>query len=112
MSKFLKRKGYKILARNYRCPSGEADLIALDCSTRRRTGAQTIALVEIKTRTSDAYTDPEAAVTADKRRRIRKVAEYYLSRRDAEGFNIRFDIVSIVAPGRGAPSIKHIPGAF
>ena len=58
-AKALKRAGMKILARNYRCPAGEADLIALDRSTRRQSGAETIVFAEVKTRSSDTYTDPE-----------------------------------------------------
>ena len=108
----LRRKGLKILARNYRCPAGEADLIALDPSTRRSLGAETIAFVEVKTRSSDCNTDPEAAVNADKRRRMRKVAQYYLANHDAEGYNVRFDVVAIVATDGEKPEIRHIPDAF
>jgi putative endonuclease len=109
---FLKRAGLKILAENYRCPAGEADLIALDASTQKTTGAQTIALVEVKTRSGDHYTDPESAVDSRKRRKMRKVAEHYLASRRAGDFNLRFDIVSVVIrPGEG-PQVKHIPGAF
>ena len=112
--RLLKRKGLKILARGYRCPAGEVDLIVLDRSTRRELGAETLVFVEVKTRTSDRYVDPKSAVNADKQRRIRKVARYYLARRAAEEFNIRYDIVSIVLPeGPGQrPQIKHIVDAF
>ena len=40
--RFLKRRGLKILATNYRCPAGEADLIVLDRSTRKDFGAATV----------------------------------------------------------------------
>ena len=110
--RFCKRRGLKLLARNYRCPVGEADLILLDVSTRRRNGAETIAFVEVKTRSSNRYTDPQAAVNAEKRRRLRKVAEYYLAERGAEGFNVRFDIVAIVARDGETPEIDYIPDAF
>lgn len=108
----LRKAGLKILADNYRCPAGEADLIALDKSTRRLTGAQTIVFVEVKTRTSDRYTDPHAAVDADKRRRMKKIADYYVRTHNAEDFNIRFDIVSIVLAPDQPPAVKHIPDAF
>ena len=111
--KFLKARGLKILAENYRCPRGEVDLIALDRSTCGRGGAETICFVEVKTRTSDFYTDPESAVDAEKRRRIRKVADYYLTGRDAaEGLNVRFDIVSIVLRDDEEPQVRHIQDAF
>lgn len=110
--RFLKRRGLKILARNYRCPAGEIDLIALDASTRRSAGAETIAFVEVKTRSSDRYTDPEAAVDAEKRRRLKKVAETYLAARDAGGLNVRFDVVAVVARPGEKPQVRHIPDAF
>ncbi|MHC4563437.1 MAG: YraN family protein [Planctomycetota bacterium] len=106
----LKRGGLTVLARNYRCPAGEVDVIALDRSTRRE-GAETIVFVEVKARSSDRYTDPESAVDADKQRRIRTVADYYLRRHHAEQYNVRFDIVAVVA-GDGDPIIRHTPDAF
>ena len=110
--KLLKRKGMKILSTNYRCGGGEVDLIALDGSTRRLSGAATIVFVEVKTRSSDRYTDPESAVNRDKQRRLRKAAEHYLCRHEAEDFNVRFDIVSIVM-ARGRETLtRHIEDAF
>ena len=110
--RFLKRSGLKILARNYRCPAGEVDLIALDKTTRSDVGAETIVFVEVKTRSSNKYTDPEGAVNGEKRRRMRKIAEYYLATRPADGFNARFDIIAIVLGEGKDPEIKHIPEAF
>jgi len=110
--KFLKRKGMKILAENFRCPRGEVDLIAFDRSTRAETG-ETICFVEVKTRSSDRYTDPESAVDAGKRARIKRAADYYLAgRAAAEGLNVRFDVVSIVMATDGQPQVKHIADAF
>ena len=108
----LRKRGFKVLARNYRCPAGEADLIALDTSTRKETGAETIVFVEVKTRTSDRYAPPESAVNADKRRRMKRVARYYLASRKAAGFGVRFDIVSVVVRTGRKPEVRHIPGAF
>ena len=108
----LKRRGLKILATNYRCPRGEVDLIVLDRSTRREIDAETIAFVEVKTRTSDKYTDPDSAVDADKRRRVENVADHYLAAHDTEEYNIRFDIVSVVLRDGQTPKIDHIPDAF
>jgi putative endonuclease len=102
----------KILAENYRCPAGEADLIALDPSTRKDLGVETIAFVEVKTRRSDRHTPPEAAVNAGKRRRMKKVADYYLASRKAQDYAIRFDIVAVVIREHQEPQIKYIPNAF
>ena len=111
-ARFLKKRGLKILARNYRCPPGEADVIAMDASTRAVCGAETLVFVEVKTRRSDAYTDPRWAVDAGKRDRMRKVAKYFTSARGAGEFNVRFDIVTIVAPDGDEPEITYIPDAF
>ena len=108
----LKRKGLKLLAENYRCPGGEIDLIFLDTSTRRAAGVETLVFVEVKTRTSDEYTSPEFAVDTDKQRRIRKASDYYVSRHDADDYDVRYDIVSIVARDGAKPRIEHIPDAF
>ncbi len=69
----------KVLARNYRCPVGEIDLIALDRHPACGPFGPTLVFVEVKTRGDDTYTDPESAVDAEKRRRIKKAAAYYLS---------------------------------
>ena len=109
--KFLARCGMKILGRNYRCPAGEVDIIALDRSESNQT-VQTVVFVEVKTRCDDSYTDPESAVDAEKRRRMKKVANYYLASRGGADLAVRFDIVSVVIPPGEKPRIKHIPGAF
>lgn len=106
--KFLRRNGWKILAANYRCPVGEADLIGLD---RRE---QTIVFVEVKTRSSDRNVAPESAVNAAKQARLRKIARYYLATRNTADMPVRFDVISIVIPydGKKSPDIRHIPDAF
>lgn len=106
--KHLRRTGLKILAVNYRCPAGEVDLIALD----QRTKPDTLVFVEVKTRRSDRYTAPAAAVNADKQRRIRNVADYYLHHKNAHDLLVRYDIVSVVLPDTGPPRIENIPNAF
>jgi putative endonuclease len=106
--KFLRRAGLKILALNYRCPSGEVDVIALD----RRTKPDTVVFVEVKTRHSDRYTSPAGAVNAEKQRRIRNVADYYLRHKHAEDLLVRYDIVSVVLPDDAPPRVEHLPDAF
>ena len=120
--RFLRRAGMKILARNYRCPNGEIDLIALDRSTRAELGAETIAFVEVKTRSDDRYVSPASAVDDRKQKQVRRAAGYYLAHYPTAGYAIRFDVISIVLPeprddGQGErtrqePRIEHIRGAF
>ncbi len=98
---YLKKKGYRILEKNYRTPLGEIDIIA------EKKG--TVVFVEVKTRTSDAFGLPEEAVTRQKQERIKKVALLYL-----KGLNrvppVRFDVLSIEL--KPEPVIQHIEYAF
>jgi putative endonuclease len=110
--RFLARQGMKVLAQNYRCPVGEIDLIALDRHPACGPFGPTLVFVEVKTRCDDAYADPESAVDAEKRRRIKKAAAYYLSGREGNGYNVRFDVVSVVLPPGQPPRTKHVPEAF
>lgn len=96
---WLRFKGYRILARDFRVPVGEIDLIA-------RRGA-TLAFVEVKARASlDAAAQ---AISARQRRRIERAALAYLQRHPGlAGFEVRFDAV-LVEPGR-LP--RHLPDAW
>jgi len=100
----LRRKGFKILARNVRDGSGEIDLIARD--------GDTLVFVEVKTR-QEGF--PAEAVTPAKRRRITLTAERFMKRHGILGTSVRvrYDIVAVVWPeGRGKPRVEHIPHAF
>ena len=111
-AKALKKSGLKVLARNFSSKSGEIDIIALDSSTKKLPGGETVVFVEVKTRTSDDFATPESAVNAEKQKRIRKAASTYLSERFSTEVNYRFDIVSVVIRPDSEPEIKHIPEAF
>jgi putative endonuclease len=102
----------KILARNYRCPSGEIDIIAFEPAAQANFNRDTVVFVEVKTRTSDRYTDPESAVNSDKRRRIRNAASCYISSHQHAELSWRYDIVSIVLAVGKKPVVNHIVQAF
>ncbi len=102
----LARKGLKILGTNYTCPRGEADIVALD----RTPGS--LVFVEVKTRSSDEIASPLSAVNAEKRRRLRSIAEYYIGTHDIGELNVRFDVVSVLLSDGDSPRIEHIPDAF
>jgi putative endonuclease len=96
---FLRLKGYRILARNYRCRAGELDIVA-----QRRA---TIAFVEVKTRHSRAAA--LEAVNAHGRRRIIAAAAHWRGRfRQSDDCTFRFDVV--VMDRWGWPS--HLVSAF
>ena len=85
--RFLKSKGYRIIATNFRTIFGELDAIA------RR--GDTIIFVEIKTRTTDSLGPPYLAVTRLKQRHIIKNAVFYLKLRRSLDSNWRIDVVSV-----------------
>ena len=103
--KFLKKSGYKILQRNYRCKLGEIDIVCYEHGT--------IAFVEVKTRYSDTYGPPELSVTEVKKRQIIKVALHYVAEKKIEGIDFRFDVVSIFhTPMKKQPEITLFKNAF
>ena len=104
-ARYLRRKGFKICARQLRTPLGEIDLICLD--------GRTIVFVEVKTRRSDAAGQPEEAVDLRKQRQIARCALWYLRRHGLLERSIRFDVVSVVWPeGSRSPEIRHYEHAF
>lgn len=85
--RFLRGSGYRILARNYRCPRGEIDLIARD--------GEIIVFVEIKGRSSGRFGSPLDAITPVKRRRLAMTAQHYLAACSLTRARTRFDVVGI-----------------
>jgi putative endonuclease len=88
--RFLRDKGYQIVARNYRLASGraEADLIARD--------GEDLVIVEVKTRETDAYGPPDRAVGTEKLRHMSWVAKDYAARTRTPPANLRMDVVTVV----------------
>lgn len=101
-AKHLEGRGYRILERNYSAPYGEIDLIALDGGT--------VAFVEVKTRTTDAYGSPELAVDRRKQERMVKAALGYLRHKKLHQMPCRFDVVAI--SGADSERIEVIQNAF
>ena len=101
---FLKKQGFRIVARNYRCPSGEIDIIAID--------GDTIVFVEVKSRSSDVAADPEVAVHHYKRRQVTRAAKYFITHKSMHHQPCRFDVVAVVLPAGGEPKIEHFVDAF
>ncbi len=93
-----------VLERRYSTPVGEIDLIMRD--------GETIVFVEVKSRRDDRLSDPEAAVNAAKRRKMTKCARYFINQRKLHERPCRFDIVAVILPINGEPTVKHIPEAF
>lgn len=89
---FLLARGYRILARNYRCPLGELDLVASEGGA--------VVFIEVKTRRGAKAGSGAEAISARKRWRMVRLAAYYLATHAIEGVPCRFDVVSLsVRPG-------------
>lgn len=99
----LETSGYEVLARNWRCPQGELDVVAL--------GEGRIVFVEVKTRSSTAFGEPAEAVTPVKARRIHGLALAWLrEHRPPGGHDLRFDVIAVI---RGPePTVQHLRDAF
>ena len=100
---FLKKKGYKIIARNYKTFIGEIDIIAKD--------GNTTVFIEVKTRTNDSFGYPFEAVHNKKRQKLKNIALLYLKNRGQES-SVRFDVLSIIYTDNGKETIEHIKDAF
>jgi len=87
----LKARGFEIIARNVRTPSGELDVIARDTCG--------LVFVEVKTRSSRLAGQPYEAVDQAKRRRLEDAAREYLEQNDHGDVDYRFGIISIVTGG-------------
>ncbi len=90
--KYLKRNGYRVVARNFRASGAEIDLVAID--------GETLVFVEVKTRRSRAGGAPEEAVDARKQLRMRRAAEAFSVQYRIGERELRFDIVAVDAGGK------------
>jgi len=100
---FLRKKGYRVVERNYRCPVGELDLILLD--------RRVVVFVEVKTRSDDRFGAPLESVGPRKQKKMIKTALFFLTRHRLHNRDARFDVVGISYQG-GEPMVEHIQNAF
>ncbi len=104
-AKFLKRKGYKIIQRNYKCKLGEIDIIAEQ--------DRTVVFVEVKTRRTQEFGPPQYAITTAKKGQISRVALFYIKEKRLVEQTCRFDVIAITfQPESRKPRIEHIENAF
>jgi len=101
----LVRRGWRILARNYRFGRREIDLVIR--------WDDLVAFVEVKTRAGPGYGAPEEAITRLKRREIELVAQEFLVRHRLGEVDVRFDVVAIVVgSGLRVIRIDHLEDAW
>ena len=99
VERWYAERGYRVLDRNWRCSSGELDLVVTD-------GSQLV-FCEVKTRSSDRYGTGFEAITPAKQRQVRRLAAQYVRKRDGWAGPVRFDAAAVV--GR---TVKVRPSAF
>jgi putative endonuclease len=98
----LETKGYRILERNWRLGKEEIDIIARD--------GNFVVIVEVKTRTSNIFAEPETSVTKSKQRILIRIANAYVHYHRQQG-EVRFDIITVLIRPEGE-TINHIVDAF
>jgi Predicted endonuclease distantly related to archaeal Holliday junction resolvase len=101
-AKYLFEKGYEIVTRNWHHGHEEIDIVAKD--------GDMLVIVEVKTRKTDEFGDPDLAVTKGKQRSVIRTADAYVIEHDLD-VETRFDIVSVVM-AQGKIEIEHIEDAF
>jgi putative endonuclease len=100
----LRKKGYRILERNFRVAGGELDLIADDQGI--------LVFIEVKARRGQHFGGAPYAITTRKKQQIIKLASCYLSQRDLINQNCRFDAILVVGTNEHPPQVTHIEQAF
>jgi len=104
-ARFLKKQGYRILARQSRSRIGELDLITRDSDG-------TIVFVEVKTRSSHAAGHPAEAVNFEKQKQITRAALAWLKQNRLLEHRARFDVIAITWRAGENPLIEHFVHAF
>lgn len=102
--KFLRQQGLKFLTANFRSARGEIDLVLRD--------GDCLVFAEVKTRSSEEWSRPAAAVDAERRRRLTRCALDYLQRIKNPEIKIRFDIVEVLLAEGHVREIRHLPNTF
>ena len=102
--KQLQRQGLKFLTANFRSPRGEIDLVFRD--------GHCLVFVEVKTRSSEEWTRPAAAVDKERRGRLTRVALDYLRLLNNPPVKLRFDIVEVLLQAGAVREVRHLPNTF
>jgi putative endonuclease len=100
--RWLEERGYRILHRNWRHGRDELDIIAQE--------GDLLVVVEVKTLSSDRWSDPEVRVDRAKQRKLMRAAEAF-AHEHAGDLELRFDVIGItLTPGK--PHVLHVKEAF
>jgi putative endonuclease len=99
---YLERAGLRILDRNWRCETGELDIVALD--------QRVLVVCEVKTRSGVRYGSPLEAVSRSKRTRLRRLAAAWLAAQELRFDDVRIDVIGLVRDGSGQFTLEHVRG--
>jgi putative endonuclease len=102
--RYLRRKGYRIVAKNLRTSLGELDLIAEDGSV--------LVFIEVKARRTEDFGGAVHAVHRKKQDKLIRLAAQYLARHHLADRPCRFDVVLLQGTDTTAPQVEHIQNAF
>lgn len=102
--KHLKRLGMKFLTANFRTDRGEIDLVMRD--------GDCLVFVEVKTRSSEDWERPAAAVDKERRQRLTRAGLDYLRLLRNPPVKVRFDIVEVLLRNGEVGEIRHLPNSF
>lgn len=102
----LEAKGYTIVKRNYRYGKGEIDIIAKDPNEKG------LVFIEVKSRKNLEFGLPDEAITKNKIKQLKRIAELYLYENDIKEILCRFDVVAVLMLSGQKPQIEHIVNAF
>ncbi|MGY4721017.1 YraN family protein [Naumannella huperziae] len=102
-AELLQASGFVVLERNWRCVAGEVDIIARDVA------ADAVVFCEVKARRGLGFGDPLESITADKLRRLRRLAGHWLAAHDAGPTRIRLDAIGVLLGGP-RPRLRHVRG--
>jgi putative endonuclease len=106
---FLEKKGYSIIARNYHTPFGEIDIIAEE----KDQGETYIVFVEVKTRTTDRYGNPEDGITSRKRNHLMAAIDQFFQENPDIENSWQIDVIAIRKLRQdNEPDIQHFKNVF
>jgi putative endonuclease len=97
---YLRSQGMRVVGRNWRCPAGEIDLVAIDGGW--------LVVCEVKTRRSLAAGEPVEAVTPDKVKRLRRLAVAWVNAHGDRRRTVRIDVVAVWWPEDGPAIVRHV----
>jgi putative endonuclease len=102
--RYLVEQGMVLLDRNWRCRSGELDVVLRD--------GEVVVFVEVKTRRSGRFGTPAEALVPAKVVRLRQAAAQWLAQSGVRAREVRFDVVSVLPRPAGPAAVEHLRAAF